>query len=155
LLVPAHVLALVALGLFLGRQDRHIAALIAFALALAIGLLAIALAIGETQAPTVLLAATAVLGALVAAAWTPPRPAAPMLAAVVGVAIALDSPPDAVTVAEGNLMLVGTGLGACALLAAIVAITRVLTRAWQRIGLRIAGSWIAASALLVLALALR
>jgi ABC-type phosphate/phosphonate transport system permease subunit len=50
------------------------------------------------------------------------------------------------------MTLIGTGLGAC-VAAAILAIgTSQLTRDWQRIGMRIVGSWIAASATLVLAL---
>jgi hypothetical protein len=49
-------------------------------------------------------------------------------------------------------MLVGTGLGACFALAVVVVCTSRLTREWQRIGVRILGSWMAASAILVLAL---
>lgn len=39
-------------------------------------------------------------------------------------------------------------------LALVIAIATQATRPWQRIGIRIAGSWIAASAILVLALRL-
>jgi hypothetical protein len=49
-------------------------------------------------------------------------------------------------------MLIGTGIGACLVLAVVVVGTTRLTRAWQRIGVRILGSWMAASAMLVLAL---
>ena len=52
-------------------------------------------------------------------------------------------------------MLVGTGLAACATLAAVIAGANLLNRPWQRLGVRIAGSWIAASALLALTLELR
>ena len=54
-LVPAHALSLVALGLLIGQQsDRRIVSII-FTLALAAGLIAIALAIEETPAGNVLL----------------------------------------------------------------------------------------------------
>lgn len=152
ILVPAHAMSLVALGLFIGQQhERRIAALV-FTAALAAGLLAIAFAVGETVAGDVLLVNTALLGLLVAAAWPPPKFIGWVLAAVGGAALALDSPPDAITIAEGNVILIGTGLGTCIALAVVVAIARCLMRPWQQIGVRIVGSWIAASAILVLAL---
>ena len=48
--------------------------------------------------------------------------------------------------------LLGTGLAAGLALTIVVMATNCLTRGWQRIGVRIVGSWIAASAVLVLAL---
>ena len=151
-LVPAHAMSLIALGLFLGQQrERRIAALV-FAMALAGSLLALALAVGETVAGEVLLADAALLGLLVAAAWTPPKLIAWLLAAIGGAALALDSPPDAVTIEEGNRMLLGTGLAACVVLALVVAAASLARKSWQQVGVRIAGSWIAASAILGLAL---
>ena len=52
------------------------------------------------------------------------------------------------------MMLVGSGLGATAMLLVVVGCASRLTRPWHRVGLRILGSWIAASAMLVLALQL-
>jgi urease accessory protein len=75
-----------------------------------------------------------------------------VLAVLLGFCIALDSPPEAISLSEANLMLVGTGVGASALLIAAIAIVRSATKDWSRIGLRILGSWIAASAILVLVL---
>jgi urease accessory protein len=154
ILVPAHALALVALGLFVGRQDERRISLSLFALGLAGGLIAISFAIDETPAADVLLVDTAILGLLVAAAWHPPRAIGWLLAITAGAALALDSPPDTISIEEGNRILLGTGVGACAGLCAIVAGASVLTRPWLALGVRILGSWIAASAILVLALSL-
>jgi urease accessory protein len=152
LLVAAHAMSLVALGLLIARQSRPFAPGLVFALALCAGLIAIALAVGETIASQVLLANTAILGLAVAAAWSPPKAIGWLLAAVGGAALALDSPPDAITLSEAYRMLLGTGLSACLALALVVALTRRARRHWQIIAVRIVGSWIAASAILVLAL---
>jgi urease accessory protein len=55
---------------------------------------------------------------------------------------------------EANLTLFGTALGAALLLLALIQGTSRLRHHWQRIGARILGSWIAAIAILVLALLL-
>jgi hypothetical protein len=152
LLVPAHVIALLALGLLIGRQTHWLPSVLAFAAALAAALSAIALAVGQTPAPNVVLAAAAVTGILAAAAVPLPAFICVALAAVSGAAIGLDSPPRALTLAAATAALIGTGIGSCLVLVVLVLATRYLTRPWQRIGVRIVGSWIAASALLVLAL---
>jgi hypothetical protein len=71
---------------------------------------------------------------------------------IAGLALGLDSPPQVVWLADATASLVGTGLSAVLAFALVVLIAAHLTRIWQRIGLRILGSWIAASATLVLAL---
>lgn len=152
LLVPAHALALLGLGLLIGRQCRWDVPSLVFAAALTAGLAAIALAVGQTSAGDVLLVTTACVGLLVALAITLPAIVCAALAALTGAALGLDSPPQAISIAAATTMLVGTGLGACVMLAIVVAGARHLAREWQRIGARILGSWIAASAILVLAL---
>jgi len=77
-----------------------------------------------------------------------------VLAIVLGLAIALDSPPEVLSVSEANLMLVGTGIGAAAFLIVVARATRQAQARWATIGLRILGSWIAAAAILALALRL-
>jgi len=154
-LVPAHTLALCGLGLFIGQQSSRALPVLSLAAGLAGGLIAIALAVGPTPSRIVLLADAALIGGLVASAWAPPRPVGWLLAAIAGAALALDSPPQAATIAQGNATLLGTGLGACVLLVVVSAGAALATRRWQQLGVRIVGSWIAASALLVLALLLR
>jgi urease accessory protein len=154
LTTPAHMLTLLALGLLLARQPQRYAGLLVFALALVAGFLAIVLAVETTPARTVLLAVAAALGTMVAAAWAP-KPVAWFVAAIAGAALALDSPPQAVTIAEANATLGGTAIGACAMPVVVAALAGHAKADWQRLGLRILGSWIAASAILVLAVQLR
>jgi urease accessory protein len=154
LTTPAHVLSLLALGLLLARQPHRFIVLLLFALALAAGFLAIVLAIETTPARTVLLAAAAALGVMVATAWAP-KLLAWLLAVVAGAALALDSPPQAVTLSEAYATIAGTALGVCALLVVVAVVAGHANAHWQRLGVRIIGSWIAASAILVLAVQLR
>jgi urease accessory protein len=154
LTTPAHALTLLALALLMARQPQRLVVLVVFALALAAGFLAIVLAVETTPARTVLLTVAVVLGVMVAAAWAP-KLLAWLLAAIAGIALALDSPPQAVTIAEAYATLAGTAVGACTMLVAVAAIATCARADWQRLGLRILGSWIAASAILVLAVQLR
>jgi hydrogenase/urease accessory protein HupE len=153
--VPAHALILVGLGLVAGQQAGGLLALVVmFALGLIAGLAAIAFAAGPSSAPFVLAAATMIAGAWTAAAKPLPPVVGWPLMSVAGAALGLDSPPDVVDLTTANLMLIGTGVGAVVVLAVIVATAASLQRDWQRLGVRIAGSWVAAAAMLVLALAL-
>jgi urease accessory protein len=156
LLMPSHALALVGLGLLIGQQsaDRRLVAMIAFALALAAGLGALALAVGETPAGDVLLAGVAVSGVLAALAAPVPTPGLALLAAVLGAALGLDSPPDVLSLLGAYLMLLGSGLGACLALGIASECAARAARQWQRMGVRVLGSWAAASAMLALAVRL-
>ncbi len=118
---------------------------------MATGLAAIAFAARQTFAADILLATAGSAGALVALAQPVPA-ASTLLAGVSGIALGLDSPPQAISLTVAAQTLVGTGLGAWLAFALVVACTRWLMRAWQGIGVRILGSWVAASAILVLAL---
>jgi urease accessory protein len=102
----------------------------------------------------VLLAVAVALGAMVAAAWSS-KPLVWLLAAIAGAALALDSPPQAVTITEAYATLAGTTAGACAMLVVVSAVAAHADADWQRLGVRILGSWIAASAILVLAVQFR
>jgi len=155
LLVPAHLMALIGLGLLAGRlAKRRATAEIAFAVALVGGLGAIAFGTGETPALLVLLGVSALSGLLAAAALPIPSPLVWLIAIATGVAIGLDSPPDAISLREAYVMMAGVWLGAVLVLVLVAEAAARLTRPWQVIGLRVLGSWIAASAILVLALQL-
>jgi hydrogenase/urease accessory protein HupE len=151
LTVLAHLLALIALGLLIGGQRARLTAA-AFALGLTGGLVAIALGTGETPALDILLAMTALAGILVALAQPLPAAGTAGIAVIAGVALGLDSPPEAISIATATFMLIGTGVCACVALILIATVAGRLTREWQRIGMRIVGSWMAATAILVLAL---
>jgi hypothetical protein len=49
------------------------------------------------------------------------------------------------------VMLIGTGLGALIGLGVVTEVAARMARDWQRIGVRVLGSWTAASALLAIA----
>jgi hypothetical protein len=153
LLTPTHGLALIGLGLLIGQQpaDKRLLPLILFALALAVGLIALAFAVGETAANDILLMTVALSGALVAAAFPLPLLLSGPLAVATGAAIGLDSPPDVISYQEALVMLIGTGLGGSIALGLVVQATARMARGWQRIGVRVLGSWTAASALLAIA----
>jgi urease accessory protein len=154
LLVPSHICSIVALALLAGQQRWLRGLLIVFAVGLVLSLGAIALAYVPTFAEAALLSLAAVTGALVALARPLPMVLSVALAAATGVAIGFDSPPETISIAEANLALLGTALGAPAALVALAWFASRLHRDWQRIGMRIAGSWIAASAIMVLTLRL-
>ncbi len=153
LLTPSHALALLGLGLLIGQQLPGKRALpqLLFAAALAAGLIALALAVGETQASLVMLVGGALCGVLVAAALRLPLLVLGPLAAAMGASIGLDSPPEVISLQEAVIMLIGTWLGATIALALVVAGVARMARDWQQIGVRVLGSWTAASALLAIA----
>jgi urease accessory protein len=154
--VPAHVVAIVALALLLGQQSWSRSVVIAYGVAVLLGLGAIAMAYVPKFTEEPLLALTAITRLLVALSHKLHHGLGMVLAAAMGLSLALDSPPDALLLMEANLTLVGTALGAVLLLLALLQGTARLRQHqhWQRIGGRIAGSWIAATTILVLALRL-
>jgi urease accessory protein len=155
LFVPAHAMALVGVGLLIGMQ-RHWgrAPTLCFVAALVAGLGTMTFGVVPRWMGEVVLTGAALAGALVALARPLPEILGIALALTIGVAIALDSPPEVISLGEANLMLLGTGLGATALLAAVTGVAAQVARTRLHIGLRVLGSWIAAGAILSLALML-
>ncbi len=156
LFVPAHLMAIVALGLLIGQQAGRWGRVVPaeFVAALIAGLVALTFGIAPRDADVVALTLAAACGLMSAFGRSLPQLVGYVLAALIGFAVALDSPPDVISVREANLMLIGTGLGATVLLIAVTEASLRLARQWQRIAVRTCGSWIAASAILVLALRL-
>jgi urease accessory protein len=155
LFVPAHAMALLGLGLLIGQQAGWSRAVVLAAIAaLAAGLGVMTMGVVPALMGETLLGLAAVAGLLAALARPLPEAAGGVLAAAIGFAIALDSPPEVISVRDANFMLIGTGFGATLLLILAVEGASRLTGAWPRIAARILGSWIAASAILVLALRL-
>ena len=152
--VTAHVMALLGLGLMIGQQLRRGITLAAFALGLIGGLAALAAAVGETRAPVVLLAGAAIAGLAVAIGYPVRAILAAPLALIIGTVVGLDSPPRAASIPAANAALVGTALAALAAVALIAATTARLRQGWPPVGVRVLGSWIAASAILVVTLRL-
>ena len=153
---PTHLLALVALGLLAGQHSKQVpvVTLAAFAVGLTIGSIIIATAVRETPAALALLAIAAFAGIMVVIALpTKPRIAS-LLAFATGAALALNSPPQALTIPSAVAAQLGTGVAAVATVALVIGIAMHAHRPWQRVGVRIVAAWIAASAILVLALRL-
>jgi hypothetical protein len=153
LLIPEHGLSVLALGLVLGHQPwiQRRTGILVFIAAMTCGLVASAFAVGETLAADVLLVATGVLGLLIAAAWAPPA-VGWTLAALAGLAVALDSRPEVTSNEEFVRMLIGSGVGAAVAVALVSAVSFHLRGKAQLIVSRVLGSWIAAIAILVLSL---
>jgi urease accessory protein len=154
LLLPTHLMAMLALGLLIGQQDWGRTVLAIYVAAVLAGLGAIALAYVPTLAEESLLSATAIAGLVLALARPCPAYAGATLAAATGLSLALDSPPEAISLREANLALASTAAGASIAVCAVAEFSARLRRPWQRLGARIVGSWMAASAVLVLALRL-
>jgi urease accessory protein len=154
LVVPAHVLAIVALALLIGQQGWRRSVPIAYGVAVLLGLGAIAMAYVPKFSEEAPRARAAHTGLLVALARPLTQGLGVLVAAAIGLSLALDSPPEVLSLKEANLTLFGTALGAALLLLALIQGTSRLRHHWQRIGARILGSWIAAIAILVLALLL-
>jgi hydrogenase/urease accessory protein HupE len=156
LLTPAHALALVALGLRVSQQKRshRQALLILFAASLLAAVGAIAAALAFTEATNLLLGAALVAGLLTALARPLPFWATGFLIVAVAIGIAFDSVPQEIWAQPTLLSLAGTILSGWLILVSIAYGAAEPRREWMRIGVRILGSWTAASALLVLALRL-
>jgi urease accessory protein len=154
LLLPLHLMAMLSLGLLIGQQGWGRAVTAAYAAVVLIGLGAIALAYVPAFAEEGLLAATAVAGLLLALARPWPASLGGMLAMATGMSLALDSPPEALSLREANIALAVTAAGASTAVWSVAELSARLRQRWQRLGARILGSWMAASAILVLALRL-
>ena len=155
LLVPAHTLSVLAFGLMSGQQDRPRVFLMAlFPAALMATIAMIVAAMSLTIAQTLLLACGAAAGLLAALAQPMPRAVPAAILATGALSLIFDSVPSVVSKLDTLTALSGTALAATLVFGLVAYATANLNRDWQRIGIRILGSWTAASALLVLALRL-
>ena len=150
--LPSHLLNLAGLGLLIGQSGaRKYLAVAIFGGSVLCGLGATA-RVYESPTAIWLPVSAAVIGLLVASAWRLPRLALSAIAAVIGAMVGLDSRPETPFLSDALLAFAGTALGA-SLAVLIVAFAASFARArWQEIGVRVVGSWIAATAILVSAL---
>jgi urease accessory protein len=154
LATPAHIIALTGLGLVAGRSTQFTRAAIvaAFALGLATGLLAVAQGVGETSAGDALLANATLCGLAAASGIAAPTALAVPVVFACGIALGLDSPPETISYGEAVATLIASAAGGVAALALTTLATAAAARYRDGIALRVAGSWVAAIAILVLAL---
>jgi urease accessory protein len=153
--VPAHLLLLVGLGLLLGQHAPSLSrrGWFAFVAAFWTGLV-IGQALGATFPETLLLAFALIAGLLVTLDRSLGAALVAILTAAAGIGIGLDSASDGLQHREMWLALSGTGIGGVLILSYTGGLAAVLAQPWQGIGVRVAGSWTAAAAGIVLALAL-
>ena len=153
LVVPAHVLALVMLGLLAGQ--RGMAAVrrtyLGFLPALVAGLALSGTRFGGGQEPLLLLF-SALAGLLVVVQGRWPIGVLLPAGAAVALLLGLDSAPEGLALGPYVATLTGTALGAFACLLLVADLSERASKGWQRIGLRVLGSWGAASATLVYAM---
>jgi hypothetical protein len=147
---PNPLLALVALG-FLCGQNRFLIPVALLAVGLLAGAIAIASAIRNPPAAQALFWLRTIMGLLVVTAWPMPGVALAAFAFVTGGAVMLSAPPQAITLTGAAITQLGTALGAVAIFAAAWLVASRARLFWQQVALRLIASWIAASAVLVLA----
>lgn len=157
---PAHLLVLLGLGLLLGqRLKRYFNSLpMAFAPAAAIALALTPLHWIATVPVPVFVGLALVIGSLVALDRDLPLAAIVVLVVTAAVAIGLDSGLDPGSAGSTAKTLIGTWIGlfvGLANLAYYSSLAAESGRKWLSIALRVAGSWIVAISLLMLAFSLR
>lgn len=153
LIEPAHLIALVTLGLVIGQRgpDANRGSLFAFAAALAAGLAAAGL--GWPFATDVLVLSVAALaGLVVAASLALPRAVVATVGGALGIGVGLGSAPESASGGALVATLLGTEVGAIVWLLNVVALVSSLKQPWLLILVRVVGSWATASSVLVLAL---
>jgi hypothetical protein len=171
-LAPAEALAIVALGLLLGFSGQAAvrAALLPLVLGLSCGLGVLFLLqldltpyFPQLDALTYLLRlatiavwllpiSTLIGAALVAAGLQVPPTVAASLAAITGFAIGADAVPIVHWWRETLIACIGAAVSVTALTLMVAALLIGREQQWQRIGMRIASSWIVASTAMILAL---
>lgn len=156
LFIPAQLLVIIAFALFTGQQGvrENLTGLLSFVTGCVAGLLA-----SQWQPAmdmqSLLLVAAAMLGLLVAANIKQRGMAYWLIAVLCGLFIGLDSSQPEMTGKDLWFALLGTLAGVYLLLLYPMALAEYLRKhAWQQIIVRVAGSWVAASALLVFSLQL-
>ncbi len=155
-LVPAHLLAIVSAGLLIGQQGvkRMQVPLITFLLVLIAALIVTGqfdLALPESAGEMYLLSMAVLCGVLVALELELSLVPLMTIAVVVALLVGFDSSHPELQGRAKLAILTGTGVGGFLLMLYAAAAAEFASRAWQKIGIRILGSWATASAFIVLA----
>jgi len=156
LLVPAQVMSLLVFGILIGQQGvkQLQAVVIAFLVCIGLGI-GVAGFFPAVQSSLPLLGLAALTGLLVALARPLPWLLNLVLAVSLGGLLGMDSTQAELTGRAMWASLLGSGIALYLLTLYAMVFAEYFSRhAWQRIGFRVIGSWVAAAALLVLALRL-
>jgi hydrogenase/urease accessory protein HupE len=152
--VPAHLLLLIALGLFIGQQGakENQVAVTVFAGATVAGLIAAWFLTGGEMEVFLLICAAAI-GILIAVNPVVGLLWCSAIAAVVGFSLGMDSAQEMLEGKERFLSLLGSGIAIYFLLLYPMGFANWFSKkTWQKTLVRVIGSWVAASSLMVLAL---
>ena len=154
---PAHVMVLVGFGLLLGQQGWHHVRFgwLAFVLALVVGLGMTQLYAATWPLNTLLLGLACVVGCLLALRLRLPLWSSVLLLVVVGLLIGFGSAPAAFPGMKPLKMyaaLAGTAVADSLTVLLLAVLAGGLRTLLDGVILRVLGSWVAASALMVLAL---
>lgn len=153
-LVPAHLLLLMAVGLLLGQQGSKAihSVLGIFAFATIAGLTAAWFSVAsETEG--FILVMSAAIGLVIAVAPKVTLLWCGVIALLAGFLLGIDSAQEELSGKDKLVTLFGSGVAIYFLVLYPMVLADYLNKkAWQKIGIRIVGSWVAASSLLVLAL---
>jgi urease accessory protein len=154
LFLPSHLLLLISLGLLYGQQGftQCLSSVKVFVVTTALGL-AGSYFLTAVDVETLLIGDALIVGLLVAARPTLGRLWYTGIGAVSGMLLGFASSQLAFNGVDRVIALFGTLVGIFLLLLHAAAFADFFnSRHWQRVGIRIIGSWVSASALLVLAL---
>lgn len=157
IIVPAHLLLLLALGLLLGqRGPRELQpAIFVYAGAVLLGLGMAWFSVSAPVVESLILGTAAISALLVAAALRLPIWGYAVICALAGLLMGVDSTQEALSGQERFLALLGTAVCLWFLPLYPLALAETMEkREWPRIGIRILGSWVAASAVMVFSLSL-
>ncbi len=157
LTVPAHALLLASVALMIGQPGRATAriGLAGLTFGLAIGFLLVAFGSGIAVGETPILACALIAGILVSANLSLHTALCVLMAALSGALIALGSELSGLISSDAFLAVPGLAAGVLFMAVVVTGSTTNLAEHWQRVGMRITGSWIAAASLLALTLALK
>lgn len=153
-LVPSHLLLLIAAGLYFGQQElkETQVALFSFIPAVVLGLVTSGFSPGSKVEIFVLVWA-AIIGLLIAASPRIPMYWYSVIGAVAGFSLGFDSAQETLSGKDKFIALFGSGVGIYFISLYPIGFAEYCNKKhWLRIGVRVLGSWIAASSLLVLAL---
>lgn len=148
------LLAMVALGLLGGQQGRApaLSVLAAFPLAVLVGAVVGAAGMGPSDVTPALIVVMVLLGLLVAVARTLPAGAVLVLAILLGLLVGAGNGAEMGPDTQAWRFVPGVTLAALLVVSYAIGFVRWLKAPWTRIAVRVGGSWIAATGIMVLAL---
>jgi len=153
---PVHIITLLGLGFMLTQQAKQVPPYgwVMFCVAALCGLITSSFNITFSLGPLLLVIAI-LLGLLVASRLTLPVRFCLFLSILAGFVLGLDSTPGSATIWTEIVAIISTTTGLGIALLIVIGWGDYFRKDWQQIGIRVIGSWIATSALLVLVLNLK